>query len=149
MTLARYLGNLLADLCPYAEHHELILPVPLHASRLRRRGFNQALLLARPLARRRHLPTPHSLLVRSRRTRPQVGLSEKVRRRNMAGAFTVTEPRRVRNRAILLVDDVYTTGATLEECAATLRRAGAKRVDALVLLRARAGAVAPASGPIA
>lgn len=139
VTLAPVLGNLLADLCPYTENHDMILPVPLHISRLRRRGFNQSLLLARALAKRRSLPIQPSLLVRTRATSPQVGLSELERRRNTAGAFAVPEPGKVRDRSVLLIDDVYTTGATLNECARTLRRAGAGQVDVLVLLRAGIG----------
>lgn len=140
VTLAPFLGNLLADLCPYTGNHDMVLPVPLHISRLRWRGFNQSLLLARSLAKRSSLPIDPSLLVRSRATIPQVGLSESERRRNTAGAFAVTQPGKIRRRSVLLIDDVYTTGATLNECAKTLRRAGARRVDALVLLRAGIGA---------
>jgi len=112
----------------------VIIPVPLHISRLRWRGFNQAHLLAR------HLPgqgviDPYSS-TRIRPTRPQVDLRESERRRNVAGAFRVTRPERIDGQRILLVDDVLTTGATVDECAGALRRAGARSVDVLVLARA-------------
>jgi ComF family protein len=135
VTLAAPMGRILADLCPLAPCHEILVPVPLHVARLRWRGFNQALLLAKELATRRRLRIAPSLLRRNRPTMPQVGLNERDRRRNLTGAFSVTDDRAVRGRNVLLVDDVLTTGATAEECARSLRRAGARRVDVLVLAR--------------
>lgn len=135
VTLATPIARILADRCPLPAGHEVLVPVPLHVDRLRWRGFNQALLLARDLARRRRLPVAPSALQRNRPTRPQVGLNERERRRNLTGAFSVADGRMVRGRSVLLVDDVLTTGATVEECARSLRRAGARRVDVLVLAR--------------
>jgi ComF family protein len=119
----------------------LVVPVPLHASRSRERGFNQAALLARGLVRKirrkeRGLQLAADLLFRLRPTLPQVGLSASARRENVRGVFAVSKPERVRNRTVLLVDDVMTTGATLSACAAALKRAGATRVLALSLARA-------------
>ncbi len=136
VTLAPVLGDLLAERCPLPPQYDLVLPVPLHLSRLRWRGFNQSLLLARPLARRFGLPLDPFVLLRTRATRPQVHLDETDRRRNITGAFAVRDRGAVRGRRILLVDDVYTTGATVDECARTLRRAGARHIDVLVLARA-------------
>jgi ComF family protein len=136
VTLAPILGELLADRYRARSGHDLIVPVPLHISRLRWRGFNQALLLAKPLARKTKAPLAPFALRRTRPTRPQVGLDEPGRRRNIARAFDVRHPEQVRSRSILLVDDVYTTGATVNECARMLRRAGAERVDVFVLARA-------------
>ena len=135
--LARPLAALLAERAPLAVgSYDLIVPVPLHVQRLRWRGFNQAQLLAYPLARAVGVRLdPHSL-ERMRPTRPQVELGEKERRHNVAGAFRVTHPERVDGRRILLVDDVYTTGATVNECSRTLMRAGSASVDVLVLARA-------------
>lgn len=136
VTLAPGLGGFLADRCPMVIDHDLLLPVPLHIQRLRWRGFNQALLLAKPLARRYGIDLNPFLLSRTRPTRPQVGLSDRERRDNIAGAFAVRRPDAIDGRIVLLVDDVYTTGATVDECARTLRRAGARRVDVLTLARA-------------
>jgi ComF family protein len=136
VTLAPVLGRLMAERCPLTIDHDLIVPVPLHAARLRSRGFNQSLLLAHPLARRHRVPIAPFLLARTRETLPQVGLHGRDRRRNIAGAFAIARRARVRDRSILLVDDVYTTGATVNECARVLREAGALRVDVLVLARA-------------
>jgi len=136
VTFGRWLGELLADRCPLTIDHDVIIPVPLHVERLRWRGFNQALLLARPLARRYRIPVDPFLLRRVRPTPPQVGLSEAERRRNLVGAFAVRDAAALRGRQILLVDDVYTTGATVDACARALRRGGAKRVDVLVLAHA-------------
>jgi len=136
ITLAPLLGAYLDEHCPLPVDHDLLLPVPLDLERLRWRGFNQAAMLARSVAARRRRPFDAMLLRRQRATPPQVGLGESERRRNMAGAFAVRDRSAVRNRTILLVDDVMTTGATVEECAKTLHRAGARRVDVLVLARA-------------
>ena len=110
---------------------DAVVPVPLHRSRLRRRGFNQAELLARGVARKINAPVSDTLQV-VRRTRDQVDLSASERRKNVAGAFSART--RVRGR-ILLIDDVFTTGATMNSCAEGLVRAGAKEVFALSLCR--------------
>ena len=110
---------------------DAVVPVPLHRSRLARRGFNQAELMAQGVAKRINAPVLDKLKV-VRRTRDQVELSAGERRANVAGAFASRGP--VAGR-ILLVDDVFTTGATLSECAGVLRRAGAGEVRALTLCR--------------
>jgi ComF family protein len=135
VTLAPVLADLLIRRCPLAVTHDLIVPVPLHRDRLRWRGFNQSLLLARRLGARFTVPVDPFTLVRTRPTPPQVGLDEADRRRNVAGAFAVARTAAVAGHNALLVDDVYTTGATVEECARILKRAGARHVDVLVLAR--------------
>jgi ComF family protein len=115
---------------------DLILPVPLHRWRLLHRGFNQSALLAQAVAKRSGLDWSPAVLERRRATSSQQGLSAAERRENItAAAFRVRRPERVADRRVLLVDDVLTTGATLEACAAVLRRCGASRVDALTLAR--------------
>ena len=116
---------------------DLVLPVPLHSGRFRQRGFNQAQRLVMDWQHldSRLAPTVR-LLVRTRATAPQTGLGKAQRRRNMHHAFGVQRPEAVRFRRILLVDDVYTTGATANECARALMRCGAARVDVLTLARA-------------
>jgi competence protein ComFC len=110
---------------------DAVVPVPLHPSRLRRRGFNQAELLARGVAKKMNAPVSDTLQV-VRRTRDQVDLSASERWENVTGAFSARG--RVRGR-ILLVDDVFTTGATMNSCAEALMRAGAEQVFALSLCR--------------
>jgi ComF family protein len=115
---------------------DLIVPVPLHKERLRKRSFNQALLLAQaifPEHRRKIIP---SLLVRNRVTAPQTGLSGTQRRKNLSRAFSVKRPEMVRGQKILLVDDVFTTGSTVNECARVLSQSGARKIDVLTLARA-------------
>ncbi|MEM7727861.1 MAG: ComF family protein [Pseudomonadota bacterium] len=116
-------------------HADALVPVPLHGMRLARRRFNQSALLARALSRRCGVPMEAHALLRARRTPSQGGLSAAGRRRNVQGAFDVARPDAVRGKRLVLVDDVMTTGATLEACARTLKRAGAARVDALCLAR--------------
>jgi ComF family protein len=111
------------------------MPVPLHPKRLRERGFNQSLLLARHVASRLGTGLDFLSLTRIRYTQPQTGLKSEERRRNVRKAFEVKDKEAVKGRSILLVDDVTTTGNTLNECARVLKRAGAEHVFGLVLAR--------------
>jgi ComF family protein len=113
----------------------VLVPVPLHPRRLRQRGFNQSLLLARSLGRLAGLPVAEAL---SRRveTPTQTGLTAAQRRRNVKGAFRATRPAAINGRVVVLVDDVLTTGATARACARALRDAGADSVRLLTLARA-------------
>ena len=118
----------------------LFVPVPLHASRLRERGYNQAFELLRPLVRSLQIPLAESLLERTRATPAQANLDAGARRRNLRGAFEFHAPA-LQGMApaavhVALVDDVMTTGATLRECARVLQRAGIGRIDAWALARA-------------
>jgi ComF family protein len=127
------------DLFPDAH---LLMPVPLHRLRLLQRRFNQSALLAKGLAARTGIPADVTGLRRVRRTRPQVGLDQAARQANVAEAFLVTPggAKRVAGRNVLVVDDVMTTGATLNAVAAVLHRAGAARVDVLTLALVPPGA---------
>ena len=120
---------------------DMMIPVPLHKSRQRERGFNQALLLARHLSRWTGIPLGDRLLVRHRSTPAQAGLSRKQRRRNISGAFRVVDREPIHRKSILLVDDVFTTGATLNECARILRKQGAHGVDVVTIARVVASSV--------
>jgi competence protein ComFC len=122
-----------------AAKFDLILPVPLHRTRQRRRGYNQAQLLAEGLSRLTKISLGGKDCVRVRDTKPQTGLRGAERRKNVRGAFAVPRPERVKGASILLIDDVLTTGATLDSCATALRQAGAEQVRALTLARARPG----------
>ncbi|MFH7320640.1 double zinc ribbon domain-containing protein [Desulfurivibrio sp. D14AmB] len=116
---------------------DYILPVPLHRRRLRQRGFNQALLLARAIFPRDQSKIRADLLLRQRWTEPQTGMDGSQRRLNLRGAFTLRQPVKVKNRRILLVDDVLTTGSTVNECAKVLTAAGAAAIEVLTLARVR------------
>lgn len=112
---------------------DALVAVPLHQQRLRQRGFNQSLEIARPLARLVNRPLVTDLVKRHKATTPQTGLSGVARRKNLRGAFSVTRP--VAYRHLALVDDVMTTGSTAQELALTLKKAGATRVDIWVVAR--------------
>jgi ComF family protein len=114
---------------------DAVVPVPLSRLRLLARRYNQAAILAQELSRHTGLAVDLGLLERARFTRAQVGLTRDQRRRNLAGAFLVAPHRRdwLAGRSVLLVDDVVTTGATVEACARALKRAGAARVDVAAL----------------
>jgi ComF family protein len=114
---------------------ELLIAVPLHRRRLQMRTYNHALLLARELGRLWRIPSPARMLRRIRPTAPQQGLPADLRRRNLKGAFALQH--RLHGERVLLVDDVFTTGATVRECAATLLAGGAGQVGVAVLARAR------------
>jgi ComF family protein len=115
---------------------DLVMPVPLHASRLKERGFNQALLLAHRMSERHHIPFSCDNLCRTRPTRPQVELTGAERILNVSGAFALRKPDAVADRSVVLIDDVFTTGATMNECASVLKQAGAAHVTAFTLARA-------------
>jgi len=129
VSLANPLGDILKE-CLEREPFsgDLIVPVPLHSARQRQRGYNQAELLAARLGR----PTDTRLLRRRKNTPSQTGLSRNERKRNLASAF---EARRHVKGTIIVVDDVYTTGSTMNEIARTLKRAGAERVEVLTVAR--------------
>ncbi len=114
---------------------DLILPVPLHKKRLRERGFNQSLLLARRCFPQWSNSICHDVLSRNRQTAAQTKLSGIKRRKNLKGAFTVAQADRVAGKHILLVDDVFTTGTTVNECSKQLLLAGASRVEVFTLAK--------------
>ncbi|HTY20723.1 MAG TPA: ComF family protein [Geobacteraceae bacterium] len=137
--LRRPLGLLaVRQLAPFAADSsaDLIIPVPLHVKRLRQRGFNQAILLGEILAREWRLPLMRRNLRRTRWTEPQINLSAAERIANVRGAFSVSKPELVRDKKVLLVDDVYTTGSTVSECTKVLLRAGAEEVFIVTIARA-------------
>ncbi|MBW1960470.1 MAG: ComF family protein [Deltaproteobacteria bacterium] len=123
------------------ERIDMILPVPLHPTRFRSRGFNQSYLLVKNWVKFSDTgfsvpPVIKHILVRIRSTAPQTGLSRKERGANIRGAFSITDAQAIAEKNILLVDDVFTTGATVEECARVLLASGAQGVDVLTLARA-------------
>lgn len=131
--LGRMLAEVIATLEPCFGHNAvLVVPVPLHGGKLRQRGFNQSELIARAALKLRpsgnRTALSASVLERGRETKSQIGLTRHQRRENIRGAFVVAKPDELAGRDILLVDDVFTTGTTVSECARILRRAGAAKV---------------------
>jgi ComF family protein len=130
-SMIRVLGRL-----PIADAN-LIIPVPLHAKRERERGHNQAAVLARALARATGLELDAHVLVRRLHTeKHRAGMDARARRNSIAGAFEVRAPKQIVGRRVLLIDDVFTTGATASECSAVLKSAGAADVFVLTVARA-------------
>jgi ComF family protein len=137
VALAAPLSAVLLEACRGGLPHppELVVPVPLHRARERERGFNQAALLARHVARCVGAPRGERVLRRARATAAQADLSGQDRNANVRGAFALRDPLAVRGRHIVLVDDVLTTGATVIECARMLRAGGAASVGILTVAR--------------
>lgn len=139
ISLARPLAQLLLpaarELCTLHDIR-VVVPVPLHLRRLRDRGFNQAALLARRLGASLNLPVRYTVLRRRRWTEPQIGLSPSQRAENVRGAFALSESAVVRDQGVLLVDDVFTTGETVDQCVRELKRGGAREVAVLTVARA-------------
>lgn len=132
LAVADWLGGKLAEYLPAGP--QLIIPLPLHTERLRQRGFNQSAEIARAIGIRLNLPVDRSTVFRNRATRPQAELPHKERHKNVRGAFECC--RDLSGQHILLIDDVMTTGATVNECARTLRLHGASEITVAVAARA-------------
>lgn len=133
--LVRPLARALADEARRLFEVDCVMPVPLHPWRLASRGYNQAALLAHPVARDIGVPLELHALTRIRSTKPQVGRELEERLKAVKGAFAVRDAHAVEKRSILLIDDVLTSGATANECARTLKKAGARRVVVLTVAR--------------
>jgi ComF family protein len=138
--LGRMLAEVVADLAEaFAPEAPVVMAVPLHASKLRQRGFNQSELMARAMLKLKPAALDAKLnttaLLRSRATESQTGLTPPQRRENVRGAFKVVRRDQISGKDILLVDDVFTTGTTVSECARVLRRAGAERVFVATVAR--------------
>ncbi len=133
-TLAGPLAEMMLRALPRDQRFDALVPMPLHWLKRWQRGFNQARLLAEEISRRTGIPVLDAAR-RRRSTASQAGLSHAERRRNVAGAFAVRRRARLEGLRLLLVDDVFTTGATASSCAAALKRAGAVQVTVLALAR--------------
>ena len=131
--LAQFLYKAAADILK--EKPDVIIPVPLHYMRLLKRKYNQSGLLARELSKLCNIKVDDFSLKRCRNTIPQVKFSGKARIKNIRGAFFVKKPQNIKNKKILLIDDVMTTGSTLKECAIALKKAGAAKIYALTVAR--------------
>lgn len=134
LAAGRLLAQLMAEACIALPRPDALVPIPLHRARLRQRGYDQALELAKPLAHALQLPLMDGLLIRSRATAAQSELDAVARRRNLRNAFVVRSGRALPAH-VVLIDDVMTTGATLHAAAKALLRAGVARVDAWVCAR--------------
>lgn len=115
---------------------DALVPVPLHPKRKRHRGFNQALVLTKILAREKNKPLIKNCLIKAKNRPPQTVVEAQMRGKNIKGAFAVKNAGNIKDKVILLVDDVYTTGATVKECCGTLLKAGAKEVRVITLAQA-------------
>jgi competence protein ComFC len=113
----------------------LLVPVPLSKKKLKRRGFNQSEEIAKELSKNLGIPVSSDALIKEKETSPQMELSKEERAENIKGVFDVNNQEKIRGKKILLVDDVYTTGATMEECARVLKQSGAKEVWGIAVAR--------------
>lgn len=127
-----YLPEELSDIEIFDKSEIVLMPIPIHQARLRSRGFNQIELILKNLKNDYKIDTKS--LIKSKNTKPQTEIKKKNdRMQNVVGAYSITEPEKVKNKHIILIDDVTTTGSTLKEASKTLRKSGAKRVMCLAL----------------
>jgi len=134
--LVAYLRNLASADFPLDSY--TLVPLPLHPSREKERGFNQSELLAEIISKTFNLPLEKNILIRAKNTRAQAELTDwEERQANLQNAFTVADPENLKGKNIILVDDVYTSGATMSAAAETLHKAGAKKIIGLVLAKTR------------
>lgn len=137
-SLAPLLGGLMLETLQKHSrllHCDLVLPVPMSRGRLRERGFNQAALLARQVARGLNLPLSDRVLIKGE-TPPQTGLTRPQREQNLRGSFQVKAPEEIRGKNLLIVDDVFTTGSTVSAMAETLKEQGAAGIFVIILANA-------------
>jgi len=127
---AEYLDKFVADFAP-----DILIPVPLHKKRLRKRGFNQAILIGEIFAKRWDIKMSRNNLKRIRWTEPQVNLPASQREKNVLGAFALKTPALIADKRVLLFDDVYTTGSTVKECSKVLVKSGAASVAVVTIAR--------------
>jgi len=137
--LARPLGKLMVDYLlkndEFKKRIDLIIPVPLHKNDLKNRGFNQSFLLGKVIGDYFSVPVQEKVLVKKKFTPYQVNLSKKEREKNILKAFSVERPEKIKGKNILILDDVFTTGSTVEECAKELMKARANNICVLTLAR--------------
>lgn len=136
--LGIWLGERMAErFSSYIEfsNYDMLIPLPLSASRMKERGYNQSLILATEIARTSGLELNHTALVKNRKTAAQASLGKKEREKNVKGAFSVLYSEKIKDRKIILIDDVATTMSTLNEAALALKKAGASRVSCYTLAR--------------
>ena len=129
--MARYMAPLVQS----TDGEPILMPVPLHRTRLWSRGFNQSALVVHELSRRLDLRSEVLGLRRTKRTPPLKGMSPLQRRKAVAGAFRVRDKEAIAGKTVILIDDILTTGSTAEACARTLKRAGAARVELITWAR--------------
>ena len=114
---------------------DIVIPVPLHYTRLLTRKYNQSAILAKEFSALTGIPAEYKALKKIRRTLPQAKCNEKERKLNIKNAFRVVHPEKIKGKRIVLIDDIFTTGSTMKECAKTLLKAGAQSVDALTVAK--------------
>lgn len=119
----------------FEEGVDLIIPVPLHFTRILKRKYNQSAILAKDVALRKNIDIAFNALYKVKMTSPQVKCVGKERKKNLKGAFCVKNKKLIKGKRILIIDDVYTTGSTLKECAKVLLKSGAKSVDTLTVAK--------------
>ena len=140
--LGKLLINYLSENTQYYQKVDLIIPVPLHKNDLVVRGFNQSLLLAIEIGNYFSIPVGRDILIKKKITTFQIKLSKKEREKNLINAFLIKEPERIKEKNILLIDDVFTTGSTVRECSKELKKARAKNIGVLTLARGMSETVA-------
>ena len=133
--LYKFFAEIIINNCNLKNTYDIILPVPIHKKRKSTRGYNQSELIAREVSKRLNVEYYNNVLVKDINTIPQSTLTKSKREQNVLGIYSIQKEQKIQNKSILLIDDIYTTGSTVNECSKVLIKNGAKLVDVLTIAK--------------
>lgn len=122
-------------ICRFIKKYDIIIPVPIHKKRFRQRGYNQSELIARKVSQALEIPMETGILIKDKNNIAQSTLTKMERMQNAKNVYSVSNPSKIKNKKILVIDDIYTTGSTAEECSKMLKQAGASEIAVLVIAK--------------
>lgn len=133
--LYKFFSEIIINNCNLKNNYDIILPVPIHKKRKLKRGYNQSELIAKELAKKFNIEYYNNILVKEVNNLPQSTLNKTQRIKNVLGIYKITNSQKIENKSILLIDDIYTTGSTVNECAKILKQCGVQKIDVLTLAK--------------
>lgn len=133
--LYKFFAEIMLNNCIFIDTCDIILPVPIHKKRFAKRGYNQSDLIAKYIAKKRNIEYSNKVLIKVKNNLPQSTLNKTNRHENVLGMYNVINSQKIQNKNILLIDDIYTTGSTVDECSKVLKQNGAKSVNVLTIAK--------------